>query len=127
MLEQRLETSKASVYSSLMGHMKRAEERERLLRTKLRSTYSIVITWRTDCDHLLVNFLDPRTRLPLTHQRVFHSPETISELVEKSLTPMRSGPRAILFSQALKAGKGEIDIEISGEQYEKLKKKKPLT
>lgn len=103
-----------------MGQMKRAEERERLLRTKLGSSHAIVITWRTDEHVLLVNFLDPRSRLPLTRQRVFHSKETLHGLVERSMTPL-GGPRKVFFEKSLLVGRGEIEVEVSGEQYVKLK------
>jgi len=103
-----------------MGQMKRAEERERLLRSKLRITHDIIITWRTDDGYLLVNFLHAETRLPLTHQRIYKNPDTIVSLVDRSLNPLRAGPRAVMLANALRSGKGQIQIQISGEQYVKL-------
>ena len=104
-------------YDARMGHMKRAEARERLLRTRLRSTYSVVLSWRTDGPDLLLNVLDPKTRLPLTSQRVLRDPETIAGMVDRSIRPLRADPREIAFRRALAAGWGEIEVEISGVQF----------
>lgn len=104
-----------------MGQMRRAEERERLLRQRLTSTHSLILTWRTNDQDLLVNFLDVRSRLPICRQRVFHSKQTIIDLVNRTLTPVKGGPKLFLFTKALHEGNGEIQIEITGEQFMKLK------
>jgi hypothetical protein len=100
-----------------MGQMKRSAERERILRSM---AHPIVIKWKTDGPNWLVNFLDPRSRLPLTRQRVYSSPEPIQGLVARSLTIL-GGPKKTIFEQNLLSGRGEIEVEISGEQYVKLK------
>lgn len=104
-----------------MAYPKRAIERERLLREKLHRTHAIVVTWRTVETNLLVNFLDARSRLPVTHQRVWNSLETVAGIVERSIDPPRNGPRLALFQRALQDGRGEIEILVSGEQFGRLK------
>jgi hypothetical protein len=101
--------------------MKRAEERERLLRSRLYRTHTVVLTWKRVGSALLVDFLDPRSRLPLTRQRIYRDPATIMGLVDRSATPVGSGPRATLFHKALEIGRGEIELEVSREQYERLR------
>lgn len=87
--------------------------------------YRIVIKWRRDDENYLVDFLDPRSRLPLSHQRRYRSSDTIAALVGRSATALGHGPRRIVFYRGLEDGHGEIEVEISAEQYAKLKEKSP--
>ena len=87
----------------------------------MRTTHSIVIKWKRDETVLLVNFLDPRSRLPISYQRVWHDTQHIVGLVERSLTDLGHGPKLYLFRKALADGHGEIEIEVTDEQYKRLK------
>jgi hypothetical protein len=103
-----------------LGTYKRAEERERARRANARSIYAVVLTWTSDGPNLLLNFLDPKTRLPLTRQRVVQDPKAVVGLVQRSLTDIGHGPKEFLFRKALEAGRGELEIEISGAQFARL-------
>jgi hypothetical protein len=74
---------------------------------------------------LPVNFLDPRSRLPLTRQRVLHDKSTVLGLVSRSLSDIGRGPRYTLLLKELEGGSGEIEIRVSSEQYAKLQVKTP--
>lgn len=105
-----------------MGHNRRAEERERIDRLKAGRTHSVVITWNLHLGDWLVNFLEPKSRLPLSRQRVYGTAEPIRGMVDRSITKARGGPRHIIFTTGLQAGKGEIEVEISATQFHKLKR-----
>ena|GEM_PF-4799067 len=80
----------------------------------------IVITWKRDGPKWLVNFIDARSRLPLTRQRVYQSPETIRGFVARSMTALAEGPRKAIFVKDLERGCGEIEVEITGVQFDRL-------
>lgn len=103
-----------------MGRMKRAEERERLLRSGLASTHMVILSWRTDNHGLRVDFLDERSRLPLCGGKVWHDKQTLVDLVNRTLTPLKPSPRTELFFQKLAEGRGEIYIELKPDHYAKL-------
>lgn len=115
----------AFTFSSLilfgMGGNRRAEEREERLRAKLGTLHRIVIKWHRDDGSYFVDFLEPRSRLPLTRQRVYPSSDIIAGLVGRSAIALGHGPRRITFYKGLEAGFGEIEVEITGEQYAKLR------
>lgn len=64
-----------------------------------------------------MNFLDNRSRLPVTRQRVYKRPETVLGLIERSLTGLRPGPARRTLLDRLQSGRGEAEIEVSAEQY----------
>ena len=77
----------------------------------------VLLTWKRESDDWLVNFLDVRSRLPLGRQRVVKAPTTIKGLVDRSLTRANGGPREKIFKHALEVGHGEIEIEVTSEQF----------
>ena len=110
-----------SLYDGAMGHNKRAEAREAAFRAKVGELRRVVITWKVDGPNWLVNFLDPRSRLLLTRQRVYQSPEPVRGMVARSMTTLSEGPRKVLFSKALEKGCGEIEVEITSTQFHRLR------
>jgi hypothetical protein len=103
-----------------MGEMKRAEARERAIREARGEVRQIVIAWKCDGPKWLVNFVDARSRRPLTRQRVYASAEPIRGFVARSLSGVKDGPDKSLFQHNLVKGFGEIEVEISGVQFERL-------
>ncbi len=100
--------------------MKRAEAREAARRAAMGELHRIIITWRRDGPSWLVNFLHARSRLPLTRQRIYRSQEMIRGLVARSMTALTEGPRKTLFQKDLEKGFGEIEVEITGVQLNRL-------
>ena len=110
----------ASLYNPAMGQMKRAEERERQRREQMGQLFRVVISWRVDGPKWLVDFTDPRTGRTLTRQRTYKSAEPIRGLVARSMTTLVEGPRKITFGQNLAKGFGEIEVDVSAGQFERL-------
>lgn len=104
-----------------MGINKRQYMREEQRRIAAGRTHQIIIKWELHIGDWLVNFLDPRSRLPLSRQRVYPNYEPIIGMVSRSITNVQGGPKGIIFRKGLDEGKGEIQIEISDEQMRKLK------
>ena len=71
----------------------------------------------------IVDFLDTTTKLPVSRQWRFPSADVIKSLVSKSKTRL-NGPREKFFHIALESGKGELLLEITGEQFVSLQRKK---
>lgn len=106
-----------------MGEMKRAEARERLLRTTLATSKTVVLKWRT-ADHILVvDFLDPRSRQPITLTRRWRDPATLLGLINRSLSALRPGPRAVMVKRQIEEGAGELEILVTAEQYARLQRR----
>jgi hypothetical protein len=82
--------------------------------------YRIIITWKTEGANVRVNLLDERTREPLTKQRTYSSEEHVRGLVGRSMTSL-GGPRPVTFGQALDRGFGEIEVNTTRVQYERLR------
>ncbi len=68
----------------------------------------------------LVDFLDPSSKLPVGRQWQWEDPDTIRGIVQRSKTRLH-GPRAQTFENQLRAGQGELILEVTGEQFVKLK------
>lgn len=88
-------------------------------------TRSLVVRWETRGTVLRVEFLDPRSRLAISHAREWHDKATLIGHVSRSLTPANNGPRGALFQRQVEVGKGEIELMVTREQYDKLKTKGP--
>jgi hypothetical protein len=104
---------------------RQAMARSEKMEEKLSGSKNVVLTWKTNYQDLLVNFLDPRSRLPLTRQRVLHDKSTVLGLVARSLSDIGRGPRYTLLLKDLEGGSGEIEVRVSAEQYAKLRAKTP--
>ena len=70
----------------------------------------------------IVDFLDTTTKLPVSRQWRFPSADVIKSLVSKSKTRL-NGPREKFFHIALESGKGELLLEITGEQFVSLQRR----
>ena len=106
-----------------MGINRRAMARSEMMEEKLSDSKSVVLTWKTHDQDLLVNFIDPRSRLPLKRQRVLHDKSTVLGLVERSRSEIGRGLRYTLLLKDLERGSGEIEIKVSAEQYARLQAK----
>jgi hypothetical protein len=67
-----------------------------------------------------VNFLDGQTREPLTRCRVYDTVEPVRGFVIRSMTDLPEGPRKIMLTQNLLKGFGEIEVDITGVQFDRL-------
>jgi len=79
-----------------------------------------VITWKQDGPGWLVNFLHLRSRIPLTRQRTYQSPQMIRGFVARSMTTLTEGPRKTMFQKDLEKGSGEIEVAITGVKLNRL-------
>lgn len=111
-------------YDFAMGGGRRAMDRSDSMVDRFSGSKSVIVTWKANDHDLLVNFLDPRSRLPITRQRVFHDKATVLGLIQRSLSDFGRGPRYILLMKDLERGNGEVEIIVSAEQYAKLAPKK---
>jgi hypothetical protein len=66
------------------------------------------------------DFLDPDSKLPVGRQRRLQTADAIRTMVNRTHTPL-GGPRKATFDNALENGMGELVLEVTGEQFIKLK------
>lgn len=100
-----------------MGFMKRAAERERNRPSDPSRSYCVVLTWKRDGELWLVNFLHPRSRMPVSRQRIIRSASAITGMVERTLTKVSGGPQRAMFLASLERGAGELEVRLTAEQY----------
>lgn len=67
-----------------------------------------------------VEFLDPKNWMTVGRKRRFNHADTIRDLVSRTPTRMNLAARQA-FDFALQSGQGQVKIELTGEQYAKLK------
>ncbi|WP_263377677.1 hypothetical protein [Granulicella paludicola] len=60
------------------------------------------------------------SKLPIGKQWQMDSPEAVEGLVSRSRTALGAGP-GVMFKRALAEGAGEVRIEITGEQYARIR------
>jgi hypothetical protein len=58
--------------------------------------------------------------MPVGRQRRITTADAIRGLVGRTRTPL-GGPRKLMFDKALESGNGELLLEVTGEQFIKLK------
>ncbi len=114
-----LEIHLCFAYAPAMGTNRRAEERE--FHRRAARNFGVILTWQErDAGRWFVDFLDPDTRQAVTRQRVYGSAAIIAGLVARSQTDLGHGPRRAFFDYQLAEGQGEVQIELSPAQYERL-------
>jgi hypothetical protein len=105
-----------------MGTLPRRDRFEMRMRQRAGHTHRVILTWETIDDELLLNVLNAESRLPETRQRLLKQPSTIYDLVQRSICGTPPSPRTMALRQNIVAGRGEIEIEITGKQYARMKR-----
>ncbi len=80
----------------------------------------VIMQFHRDDSVWLVTFLDWTSKLPLGKQWQLDGADAVEGLVKRSRTDLR-GAACAMFKHALAAGVGEVQIEVSGEQYARIR------
>ena len=84
------------------------------------SSRQVLLRFRYDQCFWYCDFLDPKSKIPVGRQRRFETADTIRSMVAKTHTAL-GGTKKVMFERSLSIGAGELLLDITGEQFIKLK------